>query len=213
MAYFDGFLDDQDQQNGYIANLLKRRPSPLMTELPRGSRGYDLSVSATNPPRVPPFTTQPTNEPRLGMTVPETPPSLGGAAPTPVRPNVMPQQSDFEAKPELGGWKKLLGLGAGFALGSPQLVDYTLHGQQEAANRQYQGAMKDWQQQQADKLRSAQTEKLEAETAALRNPKPEKPENLQQIYADEIAAAQARGEDPSKNVRVQQLQDAITALQ
>lgn len=44
-------------------------------------------------------------------------------------------------------------------------------------------------------------------------PKAEKPENLQQDYADAVVAAQKAGKDPAQDPKVQQLADAITSLQ
>lgn len=93
-----------------------------------------------------------------------------GRGPQPARPDVMPQRSDFEAKPELGGWKKVLGLGAGFALGSPQLVEATLHGQADKAERNYQGALRDWQRGQEGQERQARIEETQARTRSLLNP-------------------------------------------
>jgi len=52
-----------------------------------------------------------------------------------------------------------------------------------------------------------------AETDALRNPKPEKPEDLNQQYADSVADAVKRGVNPLQDPTVQKFADAITQLQ
>jgi hypothetical protein len=53
----------------------------------------------------------------------------------------------------------------------------------------------------------------EAETKALGEPKPEKSEGVQQIYADAIQDAISRGVDPNTDPKVKQLADTITSLQ
>lgn len=58
----------------------------------------------------------------------------------------------------------------------------------------------------------AKAEQEQAKAKALANP-PQKPENLQQEYADAVTAVQRAGGDPSKDEKVQQLADAITSLQ
>jgi hypothetical protein len=62
-------------------------------------------------------------------------------------------------------------------------------------------------------LRAAQADEASARAESLRNPKAEKPESVQQEYADAVADAQKRGVDPAKDPKVQQLSDAITSLQ
>jgi hypothetical protein len=59
----------------------------------------------------------------------------------------------------------------------------------------------------------AETGLKEAQAAALQNPKPEKPENVQQIYADAVQDAVSRGVDPNADPKVKQLADTITGLQ
>lgn len=112
----------------------------------------------------------PTFEPPGG---PSTPPFLGTGSVRPARPDVMPTRADFPAKPELSGWKKYLGLGLATLGGSPQLAETILHGQADKAERQYQRADKEWEQEQADKYRAAQTENLLSEARARQTPKPD----------------------------------------
>jgi len=59
----------------------------------------------------------------------------------------------------------------------------------------------------------AETGLKEAQTKALETPKPEKPENVQQIYADAVQDAVSRGVDPNADPKVKQLADTITELQ
>ena len=91
------------------------------------------------------------------------------------RPNSMPTREDFPAKPELGGWKKGLGLGLAVLAGSPQVTETILHGQRDKAERQFGQATQDWERGLSDEARQAQTAETQARTDALRNPKPEKP--------------------------------------
>jgi len=97
---------------------------------------------------------------------------LGRSGTQPTRPDVRPVRSDFENKPEMGGWKKVLGLGLATLAGSPQVTEQVLHGQRDKADRQYQQASRDWQGEQADKEQQARLEEMQARTNALRNPKP-----------------------------------------
>lgn len=56
-------------------------------------------------------------------------------------------------------------------------------------------------------------EHTQAETKALSAPKAEKPENVQQLYADAVQESLEKGEDPNQNPKVKQLADAITGIQ
>jgi len=116
----------------------------------------------------------------------------------------MPTREDFPAKPELSGWKKYLGLGLATLAGSAPLAEGIFHGQRDKAERQYQQASKEWEQEQADKYRAAQTENLRSEAEARRNPKPEKPENLDREAYDFYVAG---GMTPAE-ARKQVLKDA-----
>src|SRR5215470_17385009 len=142
MAYFDGF-DDEDQ--GQIDAENKRRFLSALVSAPRqpvlgqpnqpGSREYTLRVGATSQPNLPTpkpgLTPQP---PDLGSPSFPTSPILGGATkPQPMRPDVMPRREDFQAKPELSGWKKYLGLGLATLAGqnAGPLAEQILHGQRD----------------------------------------------------------------------------------
>jgi hypothetical protein len=190
MPYFD--LDEEQQTPdaeaearrkvlGMIAGAGKKpvlgQPATAESLTP-GSRGYDISVGATSQPRIPEPKVTPVTPPFLGSSVPSGRTSVLGNTPEPVRPNVAPTRGDFPAKPELGGWKKYLGLGAGFALGSAPLVRDVLHGQRDTAEKNYQRDVQDWERGQTDAARAATTEEAQARAESLRNPKPQKPENL-----------------------------------
>src|SRR6266581_4237913 len=112
-------------------------------------------LGAASRPRIPAARTVQADEPQdSSLTVPMTPfrpgPSngrqllglqgaqsggklLGRNGPQPTRPDVMPTREDFPAKPEVGGWKKILGLGlatlAGPGMAGP-LTENILHGQE-----------------------------------------------------------------------------------
>jgi hypothetical protein len=104
-------------------------------------------------------------------------PPILGRQPEPVRPNVAPTREDFPAKPELGGWKKYLGLGLA-ALAGPQaagpLTERILHGQRDIAERNYGNAVKDWERGISDEERQAQTANIRSEIKARENPQPTK---------------------------------------
>ena len=97
---------------------------------------------------------------------------LLGRGAQPARPDVMPTREDFPAKPELGGWKKYLGLGLATLAGSPQLAEGILHGQRDRSERQYQQATQDWQRGQEGQERQARIEETQARTRSLFNPQP-----------------------------------------
>lgn len=109
-------------------------------------------------------------------------PSMNAPAPTglqptpmrPARPNVRPQLSDFQPKPELSGWKKVLGLGAGFALGSAPLVHQTLYGQRDKAAAQFKEATSEYDQSQSDETRALQNKNIQSEIDARDKDKPTK---------------------------------------
>ena len=124
-------------------------------------------------PRIPAARTIPVTTPPTFAGPNPTPNILGANPVRPARPDVLPTRADFPANPELSGWKKYLGLGAAFALGSPQLAEAVLHGQRDKAERQYQRADQEWEQEQADKYRAAQTENLLSEARARQTPKPD----------------------------------------
>lgn len=145
------------------------------------SRGSVLGAASR--PNIPAPRTVPAEEPRniapptatarLGNLPPMGAPSLLGRGPfQPRRPDVMPTREDFPQRPEIGGWKKVLGLGLATLAGSPQATESILHGQRDKADRQYSQASKDWQNEQADKERQARIGETEARTRALNNPPP-----------------------------------------
>lgn len=231
MAYFDGEDDQQltpeaeAEARRKVLGMIAGAGKPAMLGAPPdqplqpGTRGYGLSVGATSQPRIPTPSTTPNPAPVLGA-----PPSLTGAIPnlggnpTPMRPNVAPMREDYPAKPEVSGWKKYLGLGLA-ALSGPQnaapLAERILHGQRDDANQQYTQATQDWERGQGDEARQAQIRNIDSEIRARENPKPvvDKPENIQQNYADAVADAIKRNVDPLKDPTVQRWADAITALQ
>ncbi len=87
-----------------------------------------------------------------------------------MRPNVMPTREDFPAKPELGGWKKILGLTAATALGSGPLAERILYGQRDAADRRFNQATQDWERGLSDEQKQATIAETNARTKSLGNP-------------------------------------------
>jgi len=89
----------------------------------------------------------------------------------------MPTREDFPAKPEVGGWKKILGLGlatlAGPGMAGP-LTENILHGQERKSERQYRGAVQDWERGLSDEEKQAQTANIRSEIKARENPQPAK---------------------------------------
>jgi hypothetical protein len=177
-----------------------------------GSRGSVLGAASR--PRIPDPRTVPNEQPTFGNLPPSpkmgnlppmgTPSLLGRSGTQPTRPDVRPVRSDFESKPEVGGWKKVLGLGLATLAGSPQITEQVLHGQRDKADRLYGQASKDWQGEQADKEQQARLEETQARTNALRNPKPDKPENLDREAYDYYVS---KGMSPA-DARKQVLADA-----
>src|SRR5262249_43669168 len=75
-----------------------------------GVVGSSTNLPILGRPRIPAARTEPVTPPTFpDATAP--PNILSGASARPVRPSGPPQREDFQAKPELGGFKKYLGLG------------------------------------------------------------------------------------------------------
>jgi hypothetical protein len=211
MAYLDADTlvnnpDAEEERRRQMLGLLVGRPrtsilgnrdanQPSSTLAP-GSRDYNLAVGATSQPTIPTPRTVPAEPPTVGN--PSFPSSgpLGGAPQRPMRPDVMPTREDYPAKPEVGGWKKYLGLGLA-ALSGPRtagpLAEGILHGQRDRADTQYQGAVQDWEREQTDAARAATTAHTQAETYALGHPKPDKPEGLTNQEAQAVEELVAQG--------------------
>lgn len=142
------------------------------------SMNYDLSVNATNQPKVPPMRNLPSPDaPQIGS--PRTPSFFPSPLDSPARPgppDVRPTREDYPAKPELSGWKKYLGLALSTLSNTPaQSAEGILHGRRDEAERQYQGAVQDWERGQSDEMRQAQIRNIDSEIEARKNPKPDKP--------------------------------------
>lgn len=192
MALTDELNDQETSQSGTADDSQRRRMmefilrSALKPSLP-SPQGTDERQPGQPPsPPTPGVDVKPNPPtPRLSTMTPPTlnaPPmpattNLGGAM-QPARPNVAPTRADFPAKPELGGWKKYLGLGLATLAGSAPLAEGILHGQRDAAERRYKQADQEWEQGLSDEAKQAQTENIRSEIKARENPKPEKPENL-----------------------------------
>jgi len=152
MAYFDDDDNLNDPQNlrGMLAQILRGNRPPM----------------TPNPP--PPVAASP---------APTTPP-LTRSSPSPAYDAYQkletqaPQRTDFKPKPELSGWKKALGLGAGFALGSAPLVKYTLHGQEDIAKNKFGQAEKDYDVLLGRAKTAADEERQQAEEQRKQNPAP-----------------------------------------
>lgn len=115
-----------------------------------------------------PFTPPPSSGKRIlgmGTSAPGT--RLLGLGTQPARPDVQPMRSDFPAKP-LPTWEKVLGIAAAPLL--PGVSEAILTGPRRSAERQYEGAVKDWQRGQEGAERQARIEETQARTRSLLNP-------------------------------------------
>lgn len=181
MAYFDddtqpvtpeAEAESRRRMLGMLAStgktsVLGNRDQPMQP----GSRGYDLAVGATAQPRTPSPRSVSTDPPNMGQPSFGAPPFLASSTP-PVRPNTMPQRSDYPASPELHGWKKVLGLGLATLAGpqnAGQAAEGILHGQRDKANQLYQQDTQDWERGQGDAARQAQIRNIDSEIQARTN--------------------------------------------
>jgi hypothetical protein len=189
---FDDELDTQNQDELAKAQAQKRfavlfgsLPRPPLNGAPSGRQdettpwsenipGIGPANGAPSRPRIPATTTTPVTPPTIdsGGASGQRPSLLSAVRPAPTRPDVMPTRADFPAKPELGGWKKYLGLGLATLAGSAPLAENILHGQADRAERQYQRANQEWEEEQADRTREAQIRNIDSEIKA-RNDKPD----------------------------------------
>src|SRR2546429_5418024 len=71
----------------------------------------------------------------------------------PPRSTLFPYTTLFRS-PELGGWKKILGLTAATALGSGPLAERVLYGQRDAADRRFNQATQDRSEEHTSELQS-----------------------------------------------------------
>lgn len=116
-------------------------------------------------------------------------------------------------------WKKILGVPLSIAAGikeprqAGEAYSGILRGPYDRAEAEYERNKSSLEGQAKAIQTQSGIANTESEIAARQNPKPEKPENLQQSYADAVTDAQSRGVDPAKDPKVQQIADAITALQ
>src|SRR5229473_703089 len=177
MPYFD--VDEEQEQTPAAEAEARRKVLGLIAGAGKPSvLGNRQPINDAEPrmpapnitPATPPFLTPSFNTPTASRTN-----TLGNPMASPVRPNIQPMHEDYPAKPELSGWKKVLGLGAGFALGSAPLVRDVLHGQRDVAERKFGQDTKDWERSQSDAARAATTAHTQAETETLRHPQPQKP--------------------------------------
>src|SRR6266478_5286922 len=159
MPYFD--IDEEQEQTpaaeaearrkvlGMIAGAGKtsvlgnRQPEPSPAPIIPEPRFRDPMA-----PSAPNFGIPALGRPTTGRTTPwgapapyGTIPGTDAPVPGPVRPNVAPAREDYPAKPEIGGWKKVLGLGLATLSGpqnAGQAAERILHGQRDVAERNYQ---------------------------------------------------------------------------
>lgn len=198
---------------------LLKRAGAMSEAAPVGSPAWNNTLNKTQinteiPTEPSPLPSKLTPPARLTPTTPTTPPFL------PTRPATDRYSSlASQGPPQYHGFNKVLDiLGTGTRIGR-EIETGTGMGSLGYQARLGQAAKQAQEEQATEKeqagvgLTRAQTDETQARTESLRNPKPEKPENLQQSYADAVADAQQRGVDPAKDPKVQQIADAITALQ
>jgi len=168
-------------------------------------------------PRLPAPTSLPLTTPTIPS--PDAPPSILGAAPgsvlpAPKRPTAyenyqalsgqQPKREDFKQY-DLPTWKKVLGTGLGFALGSPQLVSSSLN----RPEMKFERAQGEYQQRLGQAKTAADEERAQAEEQRKQQlpTKPEKPENLDREAYDFYIQG---GMSPAE-ARKQVLKDAANA--
>lgn len=155
----------------------------------------------------------PTNAAAVPAAAPMQPVALGPGVAT---AQATPAQDALakSSAPALHGWKNVLDIaGQALAPGVEEAIPGTPGNYRTAVlptlkakaedERAYQTA------QSEDALRAAQTQKAIFDA----NPKPEKPEDLNVLYAQAVLDAQKNGRDPATDPTVRQIQDAITSIQ
>jgi hypothetical protein len=182
----------------------RQNDTPWSEEIP-GVGGTSANLPILGRPRIPAAGTTPVTPPTFPTA--DAQPNLFGASARPARPSGPPQREDFQARPELGGWRKYLGLGLASLtpadLRGP-LTERILHGQRDDAERKYEQAEKDYESRQQDEERAARIANIQSEIKTRENPKPEKPENLDREAYDFYVAG---GMTPAE-ARKQVLKDA-----
>lgn len=211
MPYFDG-IDDQQQTPDAEAEARRRVLGMIASSGKVPILGQPTAQPDAQPAGIPPRSTMNPVKPAIPPALSSTATPLGGGQPTPLRANVAPTREDFPAKPEVGGWKKYLGLGLA-ALSGPQsagpLAERILHGQRDDANQRYTQATQDWERSINDEAKQATTAETRAKTQQILNPpaKADKPENIDREAFDYYVS---QGMTPAK-ARQQVLQDAADA--
>src|SRR6516164_9689000 len=86
----------------------RQNDTPWSEEIP-GVGGTSANLPILGRPRIPAAGTTPVTPPTFPTA--DAQPNLFGASARPARPSGPPQREDFQARPELGGLKKYLGVG------------------------------------------------------------------------------------------------------
>lgn len=144
-------------------------------------------------------------------------PSLDKAVPTAIAsaPSVAPglrptTETAAPAKPRLGGWKRGLDVaGQILAPGIEELIPGSAGYNRLKENREI--GLRKTRADIADT--ESQTSLRDAQAEAARRGKPDKPENLQQAYADTVQDAINRGVDPNSDPKSSQIADSIQRIQ
>lgn len=158
-------------------------PAPARPNIP-AQRTTDAAAPDINANT--PFTPPPSSGKRIlgmGTSAPGTQLLGLGRGPQPERPDVMPQRSDFPAKP-VPTWEKVLGVAA--APFVPALTQSIFTGPQRKAESQYKGAVQDWQRGQEGAERQARIEETQARTRSLNAPQPKQGVTPEETTLDDL---------------------------
>src|SRR5437899_3208015 len=139
MPYFD--VDEDQEQTPAAEAEARRKVLGMIAGAGRTSILGNKQPEAA--PTVPPPRMNPMEPPTtMGAPTMANKPPVLGVTPQPVRPNVMPQRSDFPEKP-VPTWQKALGIAAAPFL--PAVTGALLGGPRREAERKYNQATTDWE--------------------------------------------------------------------
>src|SRR5579872_5885366 len=184
-------LTEEERMRRFFAGTAPSRPNPVPPQPTTIDRPGDVTPGigraraevAATPPDLGPST----------PVAPSNPPSAGLKPPQPITPA---EQMREQGPPKLGGWKKGLDIAG-------QIISPYIEQRIPGSTGNYYAKLGQAEREESRQLGMKKTEadiaNTEAETALrgrmpVEKPEPvQKPENLQQVYADAVTDAQNRG--------------------